>query len=73
MGYMKNFETFQPPLTKEQAALWLGISLRGLERAMSARRIKYFKVGKRVNFDLSDVEHFRNSNAVLARQSGGAK
>lgn len=60
-------------MTKEEAALRIGISLRGLERAMRARRIKYYKVGKRVNFDPADVEAYRNSCAVVARQNGGTK
>lgn len=44
---MKNYESFQTRLSKEQAAIRLGYSLRSLERAMRARQIKYCKVGNR--------------------------
>ena len=52
------------PLNKEQAAIRLGYSLRSLERAMRARQIKYYKVGKRINFEPEDVDAFRNRCAV---------
>lgn len=61
---MKIYQPLQLPLTKEQAAIRLGYSLRSLERTMRARQIKYFKVGKRVNFQLEDVDAFRNRCAV---------
>ena len=64
---MKNYESLQMPLNKEQAAIRLGIFLRSLERATRARQLKYYKVGKRVNFNPEDVEAYRNRCAVEVR------
>ena len=61
---MKNLELNFGTLTKEEAAMRLGISNRGLERLMAARRIRYFKVGKRVVFRAEDIDAYLERCAV---------
>ncbi|MBI5817581.1 MAG: helix-turn-helix domain-containing protein [Verrucomicrobia bacterium] len=52
------------PLSRDDAARRLGISVRTLNRHMSAGRIKYRKVGRRAEFVPEWIEAFRSRGEV---------
>jgi excisionase family DNA binding protein len=45
-------------LSRKQAALVLGISLRMLDKLCRMRRIRYIQLGRRVLFSRSELEQF---------------
>jgi excisionase family DNA binding protein len=53
-------------LTVEQAAEWLGTSVRFVRRLISERRIPFIKVGRYVRIAASDVEAFIAAGRVEA-------
>lgn len=59
------------PLTKDEAAEYLGFSIRKLERCMKKRQIEYEKYGTgqtaTVRFRRSELERFRASRSVASR------
>lgn len=63
------------PLTKEEAADYLGFGVRKLERAMKKRQIEYEKYGAgktaTVRFRRSELEKYREKRKISARGGGG--
>ncbi|HXT10989.1 MAG TPA: helix-turn-helix domain-containing protein [Candidatus Angelobacter sp.] len=50
-------------LTKEQAADFLQVTVRGLEKWMAKRRVPFFRIGKKtVRFKMSDLESHLDQN-----------
>lgn len=63
----------EKPLTKEEAAEFLGFSVRKLERYMKKRQIPYEKYGvgqtATVRFRVSELEKFRDGRNIPTRKS----
>src|SRR5690348_14734144 len=61
------------PLTKEEAAEYLGFSVRKLERAMKKRQIEYQKYGlgktATVRFSRTELDKFREDRKVASRNA----
>jgi hypothetical protein len=68
---MLNAPPLSRPIRKEEAASLIGRSLRSLERAMVARQVRYYKIGKTVAFAAEDLAAYRARFLVTAR--GGEK
>ena len=54
------------PLTRQQAALLIGVSLRKLDSLLAGRHISYFKVGKTVRISREALHRFLESSTVAA-------
>lgn len=56
-------------LTKEEAARFLRVTTRGLEKWMAQRRVPFFRIGKKsVRFKLSDLEAHLEEKCRVATQ-----
>ncbi len=53
---------------RKQAADYLGVSLVTLDRAISNKKISFFRIGRRIVFDLRHLEEFLTKNEVSAKQ-----
>lgn len=65
-----------PLLTKTEAMTYLGVSLRTLNRLISAREIVYVKVGPRggaIRFDRRDLQEYVHQKRTKPDRRGGAK
>jgi excisionase family DNA binding protein len=58
-----------PLLTKEEAANYLGVTLRKIEWMISLREIDRVKVGKLVRFRRSALDTFIEENTIPAERS----
>ena len=54
----------RPPLTKEEAATYLGVSVRWVIRATNMRRIPFYKVGQFLRYSPDDLDSWLLSNKV---------
>jgi excisionase family DNA binding protein len=60
----------EPPLTIQEAAAYLNVSLRYMRRLVSERRITYHKVGHFLRFRVGDLDRFLTAGRVEARGRG---
>jgi len=51
-------------LNKQELAIFLGISKFTIDAWVSQRRVPFVKMGKRVLFDIEDIEKWINQNKV---------
>lgn len=51
-------------LNRKEAAIFLGVSMVTIDRAISKRKIGFFRIGRRVVFGQSHLETFLVSNEV---------
>lgn len=54
-----------PPLTRQQAAQYLGISLPTLDTLISTKQIKSFRIGRSVRISREDIEGYVNKKGAL--------
>ncbi|MHB1854853.1 MAG: helix-turn-helix domain-containing protein [Acidimicrobiales bacterium] len=60
----------KPPLSIEQAAAFLNVEVRWMRRAVSERRLPYYKVGHNVRFRQQDLEEFLAGGRIEPRAQG---
>jgi excisionase family DNA binding protein len=53
---------------RKQAAEYLGVSVITVDRAIANKTISFFRIGRRVLFDLRHLEAFLSRNEVAARK-----
>jgi excisionase family DNA binding protein len=58
---------FCPLLGMEDVALWLGTSIRHVQRLVTERRLPYVKVGHFVRFDPNDVTQWIEAQKIIGR------
>ncbi len=51
-------------LDTAEAADWLGVEVRFVRRLVAERRVTYYKVGRHLRFDASDLDQFLDSVRV---------
>ncbi len=51
-------------LDPAEAAEWLGVEVRFVRRLVAERRVTYYKVGRHLRFDASDLDQFLDSVRV---------
>ena len=66
-GATKPMAERQRYLSIEEAATYLNVSVRFLRRLVCDRRVRYYKVGKFVRFDPTDLDAFAMVNEPTAR------
>ena len=57
----------RPPLSIEEAAGFLGVTVRWMRRAVRDRRLAYYKVGHYLRFRVEDLEAFMAAGRVEPR------
>lgn len=61
-------------LSIDEAAAFLGVSVRSVKRLIAERRLEFIRVGRSIRFRLSGLERFAERNAVapINRRGGAA-
>lgn len=65
---VKTMETIKERFDRKEAADYLGVSVITLDRALKAKTISCYRVGRRVIFDREHLDRFLKKNEVSAKK-----